>query len=569
MLLGIATLASIGSVAATLGFPVLTRELVDQMAGSGFQARTLVLLAGTLLAANVLAAAAGWMLARVGSDVVARMRATLLDRLLHLPVSTLDRNDTGDTVSRVISDCQSISELVSRQAVNLLTGVLMLIGSVVVLLMLDARLTAMLIGSLALAFAIVIPLSSMLDGLSRRIQDRNARLSGLLTHVFSEIRLVKASAAEDREQRRGASEIEELRKLGVRVAGVHSALEPIVGMAMTAATVAILAYGAGRVSAGLISIGTLTAFILYIFNVVTPLVQLMHFTAELQKAKGASARITQMLQLPREADHAEGLIPAANGGIEFRNVSFTYPGREEPVLRGIDLVLREGLTTALVGSSGSGKSTLLSLLERFYEPDSGRILHAERPISEYSLRAWRSRIGYVAQNAPVMPGTVRDNLCYGLDRLPDDGEILLAAAKAGAREFISQMPQGLDTVLIEQGNNLSGGQRQRIAIARMFLRDPQILILDEATSSLDGETEHQVKLALDRLMLGRTNVVVAHRLSTIMNADRICFLEDGRISGAGSHIELLATHPHYARLVERQFNRPLAPSPVVPVTAGA
>jgi ATP-binding cassette subfamily B protein AbcA/BmrA len=226
-------------------------------------------------------------------------------------------------------------------------------------------------------------------------------------------------------------------------------------------------------------------------------------------------------------------------------------------LHGINLVFRPGTTTALVGASGNGKTTILSLIERFYTPTGGAILFDGKPICDFSLAEWRARIGYVAQSAPIMPGTIRDNIVYGLTGHFTDDIVRMAAEKAGALAFIEQMPDDLDTILSEQGGNLSGGQRQRIAIARMFLRNPDILILDEATSSLDSETEHRVKLALDLLMQGRTNIIVAHRLATVMHADRIYFLESGHISGCGSHDELMRSHPHYARLVARQLRRPL------------
>lgn len=551
----LATLAAALSVAAMLWFPVLTRDIVDGIGRPGPASVSPWLLAGALLGGGLFSALSGYLMAAAGHGVVAKLRLRLMDKILRLPVAAFDREPSGERVSRVVRDCESITELTTRQFVNLVTGLLMLVGSVVVLLLLDVRLTLTLVGAIVAAFAVMIPLSFALDGLSRRMQDRTARLSGILTHVFSEIRLVKAFAAEDRECARSAVEIEGLQHLGRRTAGVNALLEPLMNLAMTAAVVVILVYGAGRVAAGEMTVGTLTAFILYILNVITPLVQLTHFAAELQKAKGASQRIVAMLQEDEEPAAADGLPMPAAATLEFAGVRFAYEGRDD-VLRGLDLRFEAGTTTALVGASGGGKTTILSLIERFYRPDAGMLRYADRPAEDYALADWRRSIGYVAQSAPVMPGTVRENLLYGLEGRHDDAELRRAASAAGALEFIEALPQGFDTPLIEQGNNLSGGQRQRIAIARMFLRDPSILILDEATSSLDSRTEAQVREALHGLLRGRTNIVVAHRLSTVIDADRIYVLQDGRVTGAGRHDELLATHAGYAQMVRQQMRSP-------------
>jgi ATP-binding cassette subfamily B protein AbcA/BmrA len=559
VLLAVSVGMTLVSVAGTLGFPVLTRKLVDELAKGAPDTASIVLLAAVMVGAAIASAVSAYLLSRVGHDMIASLRTLLVGKLLRLPVASFDRESTGERVSRVLNDCQSISELATRQIVNLLSGVLVLTGSIVVLLYLDVRLTVTVLGCIVLAFAVVIPLASLLEGLALTTQDRTAKLGGILTHVLSEIRLVKSFTAEARERDRSRHEIQDIRRLGIQVAKISAVLGPTISLSLTAAVLVILIYGSARVSSGSISIGTLTAFILYIFNVALPLVQLTNFLEELQKARGASRRIATLLHEDEEST-AGHPVERIDGVLEFRNVSFGYPGRESTVLHGVNVVFRPGTTTALVGASGNGKTTVLSLIERFYAPTFGAILCDGTPIADLSLTAWRERIGYVAQSAPIMPGTVRDNIVYGLSGAHGDDMVRQAAEQAGALEFIEQMPLGLDTVLSEQGANLSGGQRQRIAIARMFLRNPDVLILDEATSSLDSETEHRVKTALESLMQGRTNIVVAHRLGTVMHADRIYFLEDGRISGAGSHDELLASHGPYARLVARQFHTPVKES---------
>jgi ATP-binding cassette subfamily B protein AbcA/BmrA len=548
----------LGAVAAagTLWFPMLTKQFIDRIGAGGVDWRDVALLAAVPIAGSLIGALSHYLLARVGFAVVASLRNVLIAKLLHLPIPKFDENDTGERVSRVVHDCESISGLVTAQAISLVSNLLVLGGSIVFLLLLDTRLTLTLLGCVGAAFAIVLPVSFLMNRLSQQMQDRTAKLSAILTHVFSEIRLVKAYTAEPREQQRSEEQVADLQQLGRRTARVTAGLEPVIGLAMTISVATILIYGASRVSSGDIGVGTLTAYILYIFNITSPLAGLTGFFAELQKARGASSRIGAILQEPNEEDQTRGqdAVPT-RGELAFRDVSFSYPGADKPILRGVDLVFKPGTTTALVGISGSGKTTILSLIERFYTATGGQIAYAGQPIEEYSLAAWRRSIGYVAQDAAIMPGTVRDNITYGLSESFTDDQVRAAAVKAGAMSFIEGMPDGLDSIVIEQGNNVSGGQRQRLAIARMFLRNPQILILDEATSNLDSETEHQVRSALETLMQGRTNIIVAHRLFTVMHTDCIYFLEDGRISGAGRHAELLDTHPYYARLVERQFQK--------------
>ncbi len=560
VLLSMAAIIAVLAVSGTLCFPILARRLVDELAAGRAAPSSIVALAGTLVGATIGLAFSAYLHGRVGYELVASLRGKLIDKMLKLRVDSFDRESSGERVSRVISDCESISDLATRQAINVLMGVLMLVGSIVLMALLDVTLTLALLGCVFAAFAVVIPVALLLDQLSRRIQDHTAKLSGVLTHVFSEIRLVKAFTAEQRERERSRAEIEGIKRLGLSVAKVNVSLAPLMSLAISAAIVFILVYGTARAGRGEISIGTLTAFLLYVFNVANPLIQLANFAADLQKAKGATSRISAILDDANEEPSSGDLPGRSQAALEFRSVSFAYPGQDAAVLHDVEIAFRPGTTTALVGASGNGKTTILSLIERFYEPTRGVILHDGRPISEYALAAWRARIGYVAQGAPIMPGSVRDNITYGMTSECSDEMVRLAAERAGALSFIERMPQGLDTQLIEQGNNLSGGQRQRIAIARMFLRNPDVLILDEATSHLDSETEHQVKTALESLMRNRTNIVVAHRLATVMHADRIYFLEGGRVSGVGNHDELLATHPYYARLVERQFQRPMARS---------
>jgi ATP-binding cassette subfamily B protein AbcA/BmrA len=402
-----------------------------------------------------------------------------------------------------------------------------------------------------------------METIAADLQTRKAKLAGVLTQVFAEIRLVKSYGAEPQEAARCGAEVDGLARQQWRMARLSIVLETVSGLAIVLALVVILVYGGMRVGQGDLSMGTFTAFVLYIFSVAGPFGQIGGFITELQAAKGASARLSELLDATDEQAASGERAPAADGALALRGVRFTYPGRHEPVLDGLDLELEPGTTTALVGASGAGKSTVMALILRFHDADAGTIEHGGVPIARHALPAWRAQLGYVAQHAPIMPGSVGDNIRYG-DATIDDARVRAAAAAACALDFIEALPQGFATRLTEQGANLSGGQRQRINLARVFARDPRVVLLDEATASLDAETEYAIQQALERLMRGRTSLVIAHRLSTVIRADRICMLENGRITASGRHEDLYRRHDGYRALVDRQFRDDRPPLPGAP-----
>lgn len=316
--------------------------------------------------------------------------------------------------------------------------------------------------------------------------------------------------------------------------------------------VVVMGYGGMRVATGALTAGELVAFILYLVQIVMPMGQFTQFFTQLQKAIGATERIIETLDA-REEDHASGReLNSANQPIYVENVSFAYDGGET-ILENVSFTIAPGKVTAIVGPSGSGKTTMLSLLERYYQPNSGSIRLGEEQIHDFTLASWRSKIGYVSQESPLIAGTIRENICYGLGREISDDELRQAAAMAYADQFIEELPDGYETQVGERGVKLSGGQRQRIGIARALLRDPQILMLDEATSSLDSKSELVVQQALTNLMKGRTTLVIAHRLSTVVDADQILFLEKGKITGRGRHAELYETHALYREFATQQL----------------
>lgn len=288
------------------------------------------------------------------------------------------------------------------------------------------------------------------------------------------------------------------------------------------------------------------------FQIVVPFSQMASFFTAFQKAVGATERIQHIFDTEKEVDKGTEAVDNPSQDITFEKVSFAY--KEKEILGGASLTVPAGKTTAIVGPSGGGKTTLFALLERFYLPQTGRILLGDQDISSFRLHSWRSSIGYVSQESPIMSGTIRDNIAYGMEREVHDEEIERAAKLANASEFIGALPDGFNTQVGERGIKLSGGQRQRIAIARALIRNPRILLLDEATSNLDSTSEHLVQKALEHLMEGRTTLVIAHRLSTVVDADQIAVLENGSITGTGTHQELYEKHSLYRELAEQQLS---------------
>lgn len=544
---------AIGEITATISFPLVTREIVDQF-GVGLPIFELVALLSTVLVFRAITGALSrYLLAKAGHDVVKRLRKKIATNLIMQPLAEVEQFSKGELTSRIVNDTTAISNLFTVELINFVTGLLLLFGAAIVLFYLDEALTLLLFGVLTSAFAVIVPVSRKMKSVAKDTQDKTAALSGVLTQVFSEIRLVKSFVAEKSEVARCEREITALHDLGLRSAKISVSLAPIIQFAVTLSYIAIIGYGGLSVASGSLTVGTLTAFILFIFNVSTPMGQLTGCVSALQTARGASQRIMDILSCDTEAIDLGATKNAAKRDIYFNSVSYSYKSDRQQVLHGLNTVIHHGSRTAIVGASGSGKSTILALLGRLYEVEGGSILYGDTPINRFSLSSWRSSIGIVLQEAPVMPGTIRENMCYGMNREVSEAELVSAAKSAHCLEFIQKMDGGFETNLTEQGQNISGGQRQRIAIARVFLKNPDILILDEATSSLDSQTEYQISNALGKLMLGRTSIIVAHRLSTIKDAEKILVLKDGVFVGAGTHTELLENCDHYRDLVQQQF----------------
>ncbi|MGR6857342.1 ABC transporter ATP-binding protein [Bacillus halotolerans] len=550
--LAFALILSIVTTLVSLLIPLLTKQLVDGFSMSALSGTQIGLIALVFLIQAALSAYATYALNYSGQKIISGLRDLLWKKLIKLPVSYFDTNASGETVSRVTNDTMVVKELITSHISGFITGIISVIGSLTILFIMNWKLTLLVLVVVPLAALILVPIGQKMFSISRETQDETARFTGLLNQILPEIRLVKASNAEEVEYKRGKLGISSLFQLGVREAKVQSLVGPLISLVLMAALVAVIGYGGMQVSSGELTAGALVAFILYLFQIIMPMGQITTFFTQLQKSIGATERMIEILAEEEEDTVTGNQIDNAHLPIRLDQVSFGYKP-EQLILKDISAVIEAGKVTAIVGPSGGGKTTLFKLLERFYSPTEGTIRLGDEPVDTYSLESWRQHIGYVSQESPLMSGTIRDNICYGLEREVTDAEIEKAAEMAYALNFILELPNQLDTEVGERGIMLSGGQRQRIAIARALLRDPSILMLDEATSSLDSQSEKSVQQALEVLMEGRTTIVIAHRLSTVVDADQLLFVEKGEITGRGTHHELMASHDLYRDFAEQQL----------------
>ncbi|CAM3873665.1 multidrug ABC transporter permease [Bacillus subtilis] len=550
--LAFALALSVVTTLVSLLIPLLTKQLVDGFSMSNLSGTQIGLIALVFFVQAGLSAYATYALNYNGQKIISGLRELLWKKLIKLPVSYFDTNASGETVSRVTNDTMVVKELITTHISGFITGIISVIGSLTILFIMNWKLTLLVLVVVPLAALILVPIGRKMFSISRETQDETARFTGLLNQILPEIRLVKASNAEDVEYGRGKTGISSLFKLGVREAKVQSLVGPLISLVLMAALVAVIGYGGMQVSSGELTAGALVAFILYLFQIIMPMGQITTFFTQLQKSIGATERMIEILAEEEEDTVTGKQIENAHLPIQLDRVSFGYKP-DQLILKEVSAVIEAGKVTAIVGPSGGGKTTLFKLLERFYSPTAGSIRLGDEPIDTYSLESWREHIGYVSQESSLMSGTIRENICYGLERDVTDAEIEKAAEMAYALNFIKELPNQFDTEVGERGIMLSGGQRQRIAIARALLRNPSILMLDEATSSLDSQSEKSVQQALEVLMEGRTTIVIAHRLSTVVDADQLLFVEKGEITGRGTHHELMASHGLYRDFAEQQL----------------
>lgn len=548
-------------IASLLGLaaPLVVRDLLNgALAGGAGSARaaldrTALLLAGLMLLQAGFNFLRVYQLGRVGEAVVADLRKELFSHLLTQPVRFFEERRTGEITSRLTSDVATVQAAVSQALAQLVNQGITLVGGLVVLFALDARLTlVMLLVVPAVAFAAAF-FGRGLRRVSTRYQDLVAEANAYAEEAISGVRVVKSFTAEPLERRRYADAIDASFGQALRRVRLRALFVPAVVLFGFAGVGVVLWYGGRLVVGGALQLGDLMAFLLITLFVAGSVGTFTGLWAQLQEAIGASRRIFELLDLrPELAEPAAPVrLERVRGRVTFEDVTFAY-AEGRPVLHGVSLDVAPGATVALVGPSGAGKSTLVSLVSRFYDPQAGRVLLDGVDLRELALRDLRGLVGVVPQETQLFSGSVLDNVRYGR---PDasEAEVVAAARAANADGFVRQLPEGYATQVGERGVKLSGGQRQRIAIARALLKDPRILVLDEATSSLDSESEALVQAALEALRRGRTTFVIAHRLATVLGADEIVVLDEGRVVQRGTHQQLLAAGGLYADLFRRQF----------------
>lgn len=562
LLLGIVFLAL--SSFMNLLFPQAIRMIVDEalVPGKGLALLDTAALglAGIFLIQAIASALRYALFTIAGERVVAHLRERLFASLVEQEIAFFDERRTGELLNRLASDTTILQNAVSINISMALRFLASVVGGIAFLVYTSPKLTLLMLAVVPPVALGAVAYGRRVRKLSRDVQDALARSSEVAEEVLSGIRTVRAFASEHVEAKRYGDAIQQSFQIARRRIVVGSTFMGIATFAAFGAAALVLWYGGRMVSRGGLTVGALTSFLVYTMIVGFSLGGLSDLWADFMKASGAADRVFELLDRPPAMAPSGGkILSNVQGLLEFSDVWFSYPTRKElHVLKGLDLRIEPGKVVALVGPSGAGKSTIASLLLRLYDPERGDIRLDGHDLKELDPNYLRRQIGIVAQEPLLFSFRIADNIRYGRETATD-AELEEAAKAANAHDFIQKFPEGYNTLVGERGVQLSGGQKQRVAIARAVLKNPRVLVLDEATSALDAESEHLVKEALERLMRGRTTLIIAHRLSTVKDADRVLVIDGGRIVQSGTHAELVAEDGMYRRLVERQFQGEIEP----------
>ncbi len=546
-----------------LAFPYIASKLIDAATGNGTWLLTGVnqialALFGVLFLQAIFSFLRVYLFAQVSERSMANVRQSLYSKFMELPMAFYDSRRIGELISRITSDVALLQDTFSITLAEFFRQTVTLVVGIFIIFFFTSKLAVFMLATFPVLVILAMLFGNFIRKLSKQTQDELANSNIIVEETLQSISIVKAFTSEVYETGRYRQSQARVVEIALKAATYRGGFISFVIFALFGGIVGVIWYGATLVQSGDMSIGDLVSFVLYTTFIGGSIAGLGDLYGQLQKAIGASERVLEITGMPGEQNGEQNREKAGklqlNGEIEFRNINFFYPTRVDvPVLHDLNLQIRSGEKVALVGHSGAGKSTIVQLLMRFYNWQEGQIMVDGQDIRNYPLTSYRQHIGIVPQEVILFGGTIAENISYGRAGASAE-EIKEAARKANALQFIEQFPEGLNTLVGERGVKLSGGQRQRIAIARAILRNPKILILDEATSSLDAESESLVQEALDQLMQGRTTIIIAHRLATIRKVDRIYVIGGGQVAESGSHEELLQNeHGTYSNLVRLQL----------------
>ena len=563
-ILGVVIALSILSAGASLAQPLLVSQVISVVQKGEMLGALVWLLVGLVVVSGLLSGFQHYLLQRTGTSVVLSARRQLVRRMLRLPISEFDTRRTGDLVSRVGSDTTLLYAVITQGLVDAVGGALVFVGALIAMLVIDPLLLGLTVLVIAVSVVTVVSLSGRVRVASRKQQEKVGDLAASVERAISAVRTVRASNATEREIAAVEKDAEGAWAMGISVAKISALVVPIAGIALQVSFLVVLGVGGFRVASGAITISSLVAFILFLFMMIMPLGQAFGAINSVNQALGALGRIQEIISLPSENEFDAAIEPAApvrtDAAISFENVEFTYPDstieedapKDLTVLHGVSFEAPRGQRTALVGPSGAGKSTILALIERFYDPREGVVRLGGIDIRGLDRHDLRAQIGYVEQDAPVLAGSLRDNLTLGAPDATDE-QCIQVLHDVNLTEVLERNELGLAAPVGEDGIMLSGGERQRLAIARTLLAAPPILLLDESTSSLDGLNEQLLREAIDAVAENRTLIVIAHRLSTVVDSDQIIVLDHGRVVGTGTHSELVKSTPLYKDLAKHQL----------------